>query len=146
MKKIALILCATLLSLGLRAQQTEKADSLAVYDVFENFSENLSVIQSEEVHAAMTAHVDRNARRTAAGLTGQNYRIRIFFDSGQNARGASEATAARFRSLHPGVEVTRSFTNPFFKVTVGNYSSKADAANALRSIQQEFPSAFIVRN
>ncbi len=146
MKKIALILCATLLSLGLRAQQTEKADSVAVYDVFENFSENLSVIQSEEVHAAMTAHVDRNARRTAAGLTGQNYRIRIFFDSGQNARGASEAAAARFRSLHPGVEVTRSFTNPFFKVTVGNYSSKADAANALRSIQQEFPAAFIVRN
>jgi hypothetical protein len=146
MKKIALILCATLLSLGLRGQQTEKADSVAVYDVFENFSENLSVIQSEEVHAAMTAHVDRNARRTAAGLTGQNYRIRIFFDSGQNARGASEAAAARFRSLHPGVEVTRSFTNPFFKVTVGNYSSKADAANALRSIQQEFPAAFIVRN
>ena len=146
MKKIALILCATLLSLGLRAQQTEKADSVAVYDVFENFSENLNVIQSEEVHAAMTAHVDRNARRTAAGLTGQNYRIRIFFDSGQNARGASEAAAARFRSLHPGVEVTRSFTNPFFKVTVGNYSSKADAANALRSIQQEFPAAFIVRN
>lgn len=146
MKKIALILCATLLSLGLRAQQTEKADSVAVYDVFENFSENLSVIQSEEVHAAMTAHVDRNARRTAAGLTGQSYRIRIFFDSGQNARGASEAAAARFRSLHPGVEVTRSFTNPFFKVTVGNYSSKADAANALRSIQQEFPAAFIVRN
>ena len=146
MKKIALILCATLLSMGLRAQQTEKADSVAVYDVFENFSENLSVIQSEEVHAAMTAHVDRNARRTAAGLTGQNYRIRIFFDSGQNARGASEAAAARFRSLHPGVEVTRSFTNPFFKVTIGNYSSKADAANALRSIQQEFPAAFIVRN
>lgn len=146
MKRLVLILFASLLCVGLSAQQTEKADSVEVYDVFDNFSENLSVIQSEEVHQAMTAHVDRNARRTAAGLTGQTYRIRIFFDSGQNARAASDAAAARFRSLHPGVDVTRSFTNPFFKVTVGNYSSKADAAAALKGIQQEFPAAFIVRN
>lgn len=146
MKRICLIAFALLLCSVLRAQEAEKADSVVVYDVFENLSSELSVIQSEEVHAAMTAHVERNERRTASGLTGQNYRIRIFFDSGQNARGASEAAAARFRSLHPGVEVTRSFTNPFFKVTVGRYSSKADAAAALKGIQQEFPAAFIVRN
>lgn len=138
------------LSLSLSAQEvkgTQAAkDSTAVYDVFNNLSENLKVNQSPEIKAAMAAHVERNARRAASGLTDQTFRIRIFFDSGQNARAASEAAAARFRSLHPGVSVTRSFTNPFFKVTVGNYATKADAANALKSIQQEFPTAFIVRN
>jgi len=144
MKRIGLILTALLLCFGLRAQEVQ--DSTVVYDVFANLSGNLSVNQSREIHDAMNAHIGRNERRTASGLAGQTYRIRIFFDSGQNARAASEAAAARFRSSHPGVPVSRTFTDPFFKVTVGNYSSKADAAAALKTIQQEFPAAFIVRN
>lgn len=144
MKRIGLILTALLLCLGLRAQ--EAADSVAVYDVFEHLSENLVVKQSPEMYEAVSNHVERNERRTAAGLTGQSYRIRIFFDSGQSARAGSEAAAARFRNLHPGVAVSRTFTDPFFKVTVGDYASKAEAAAALKSIQQEFPAAFIVRN
>ena len=144
MKRICLILTALFLALGLRAQ--EVPDSTAVYDVFDSLSVNVVVHQSPELHSAMTAHVDRNARRMASGLAGQTYRIRIFFDSGQNARSDSEAAAAKFRKLHPGVPVSRTFTDPFFKVTVGNYSSKAEAAVALKSIQQEFPAAFIVRN
>lgn len=144
MKRIGLIFTALLICSFLRAQEVR--DSVAVYDVFENLSGNLQVRQSREIHDAMNAHVERNEKRAAAGLAGQSYRIRIFFDSGQNARAGSEAAAARFRSSHPGVPVSRSFTDPFFKVTVGNYSSKADAVNALKSIQQEFPAAFIVRN
>ena len=144
MKRIVLILAALLVCLGLGAQ--EQRDTTEVFDVFGNFSENLTVRQSREVHDATNAHVERNEKRAASGLAGQTYRIRIFFDSGQNARAASEAAAARFRNLHPGVQVSRTFTDPFFKVTVGNYSSKADAATALKSIQQEFPAAFIVRN
>ena len=105
MKRIGLILTALLLCLGLRAQ--EAADSVAVYDVFEHLSENLVVKQSPEMYEAVSNHVERNERRTAAGLTGQSYRIRIFFDSGQSARAGSEAAAARFRNLHPGVAVSR---------------------------------------
>ena len=144
MKRICLIITALFLALGLRAQ--EVPDSTAVYDVFDSLSVNVVVRQSPEIHSAMTAHVDRNARRMASGLAGQTYRIRIFFDSGQNARSDSEAAAAKFRKFHPGVPVSRTFTDPFFKVTVGNYSSKAEAAAALKSLQNEFPAAFIVRN
>jgi len=145
MKRAALILALAALScFGLRAQ--EQRDSVVVYDVFENLSDKLTVNQSLEIYSAVIAHVERNEKRSASGLADQTYRIRIFFDSGQNARAASEAAAARFRNSHPGVSVTRSFTNPFFKVTVGNYSTKADAAAALQSIQREFPAAFIVRN
>ena len=144
MKRLGLILTVFLLCPLLHAQ--ELRDSVAVYDVFENLSGNLQVRQSREVYDAINAHIERNEKRTASGLAGQSYRIRIFFDSGQNARAGSEAAAARFRNAHPGVPVSRSFTDPFFKVTVGNYSSRADAVNALKSIQQEFPAAFIVRN
>lgn len=144
MKRFGLILLCLLPWLGLGAQ--ELRDSVAVYDVFENLSDQLVVKQSPEIYDAMNAHVERNERRTASGMVGQSYRIRIYFDSGQNARSESEAVASRFRASHPGVAVTRSFTDPFFKVTVGKYSSRADANAALKSIQQEFPAAFIVRN
>ncbi|MBR4810019.1 MAG: SPOR domain-containing protein [Bacteroidales bacterium] len=129
-----------------QVQQQDDTPAEPAYDVFGNLSEFVTVHQSPEVEAAMAAHVERNARRTASGLGDQTYSIRIYFDSGQGARSGSEAAAAKFRNSHPGVPVSRTYSNPFFKVTVGNYSTKADASAALKSIQQEFPTAFIVRN
>ena len=152
MKRLIIILLALSLPLCImRAQeqpgQQEQAEAAApAYDVFSRLSSNVTVRQSDEMKEAMAVHIGRNERRAASGLTAQSYRIRIYFDSGQNARAGSEAAAARFRNLHPGVAVSRTFSDPFFKVTVGNYATKADAANALKTIQQEFPTAFIVRN
>lgn len=144
MKRLFLLILPLLACLSLRAQDVR--DTTAVQDVFDRLSENVIVNQSDALRAAMSSHVERNAKRAASGLADQTFRIRIFFDSGQSARAASEAAASRFRTLHPGVPVSRSFTDPFFKVTVGNYATKAEAANALKTIQQEFPTAFIVRN
>lgn len=144
MKRLFLILIAISACCTLLAQEAK--DTTAAYDIFSRLSGNLTVRESPEVRSAMAAHIERNEKRMASGQAGQTFSIRIFFDSGQNARAGSEAAAARFRNLHPGVAVSRTFSNPFFKVTVGNYATKADAANALKSIQQEFPAAFIVRN
>ena len=147
MKRLIMIfaaLCAC--TVALAQTQVDEPAAEPAYDVFENLSEFVTVHQSPEVSAAMAAHIERNARRTASGLGDQTYSIRIYFDSGQNARSGSEAAAARFRNSHPGVPVSRTYSNPFFKVTVGNYATKADAAAALKGIQQEFPTAFIVRN
>ena len=147
MKRLILIFAALALCTAALAQtQQEGTPAEPAYDVFESLSQYVTVHQSPEVSAAMAAHIERNERRAASGLADQTYSIRIFFDSGQSARSESEAAAARFRNLHPGVPVSRTYTNPFFKVTVGNYASKADATAALKGIQQEFPTAFIVRN
>ncbi len=145
MKRILLTIIALAFFLPVGAQQPQEAPA-PQYDPIGELSEYVTVHQSDALAAALAAHVERNERRTASGMSDQTYRIRIYFDSGQNARSASEAAAARFRNLHPGVPVSRTYTNPFFKVTVGNYATKADAANALKTIVQEFPTAFIVRN
>lgn len=150
MKKIGTIAILLIISImAAYAQQTDQsvqpADSSLC--VFRHLPEGVTVRQSDAVRNAMDSYVERNARREAAGyLTQQTYRIRIFFDNGRNARGESEAAANRFKALHPGVSVSRTFTSPFFKVTVGNYSSKAEATKALAGIQREFPAAFIVRD
>ena len=147
MKRLITVILGLSLALALHAQEQQTTEAAeAPRSVLDNLSEYVTVHQSDALSAALEAHIDRNARRTAAGMSHQTYRIRMFFDSGQNARAASEAAAARFRSLHPGVAVSRTYNDPFFKVTVGNYTTKADATAALKSLQQEFPTAFIVRN
>lgn len=145
MKKVIIAFAALLFcAFGLNAQElvdTTKAD------IFNRLPEELVVKQSPAVRNAMVNHVDRNIKRAAAGyMTQQTYRIRIFFDNGRNARNDSEAAVSRFKALHPGVSVSRTFASPFFKVTVGSYNSKAEAAKALPGIQRDFPTAFIVRD
>ena len=48
------------------------------------------------------------------------YRIRIFFDNGQNARSEALATQERFRSEFPGIPTFLVYENPSYIVTVGN--------------------------
>lgn len=144
---IALMCICGLLCAQEPSQMQSKQDTVEVNDFFSTLPESLTVNQSVAVRSAMRTHMERNAKRAAAGyLTQQTYRIRIFFDNGQDARNASEVAVAKFKAGHPGVPVSRTFTNPYFKVTVGNYASKADAQAALKTLQAEFPSAFIVRD
>lgn len=133
----------------LRAQEANTpVDSLSIenYDVFKLLSDSVTVHQTPEVSAALNSHIRRNAHIASLGLEGQTYSIRIFSDNSQGARGAWDAIAAGFQARFPGVPVSKTFEAPFFKVTVGNYQTKADANAALRRIQPEYPSAFIVRN
>lgn len=147
-RMIASILLVSLSLASLRAQETVPLDSLAIenYDVFTCLSDSVTVHQSPEVASALNSHIRRNARLVFLGLEGQTFGIRIFSDNSQGARGAWDAIATSFQSRFPGVPVSKTFEAPFFKVTVGNYSTKADANAALKRIQPEYPSAFIVRN
>lgn len=101
---------------------------------------SVSIHQSAGVRSALSGHISRNADKMVTG-----YRVRIFFDNKQNSRDASAAAMARFRNLYPNVSAYRSFANPFFKVTVGDYRTRAEAQSALKSIRQDFPTAFIVK-
>lgn len=102
--------------------------------------EAVSVHQSARSRNALADQAERNSRKNFQG-----YRIRIFFDNKQSARSASEAAVNRFKALHPGTAAYRSFANPFFKVTVGDYRTKSDALAALQYIKPDFPTAFIVK-
>lgn len=98
------------------------------------------VRQSPEVEKSMGAHVEANRQRTRNG-----YRVRIFFDNRQTARADSEAALKRFEGLYHDVSAYRSYANPYFKVTVGDFRTKSEAMELLERIKGEFPSAFVVR-
>ena len=71
--------------------------------------------------------------------------MRIFFDNKQTARQESEAVLKRFESLHRDIKAYRTYANPYFKVTVGDFRTKSEAMEVLSRIKTEFPSAFVVK-
>ena len=117
-----------------------KLKGRSIFDVLDKQSDNISITQDASIKSGMNSHIIKNAKKKMSG-----YRVRIFFDNKQDSRGASEAVAGRFRALYPGYNVYRSFANPFFKVTVGDFRTKSEANVALRVIVNDFPSAFVVR-
>lgn len=101
---------------------------------------NVVVEQSEILERSMRQHIQKNSARTLSG-----YRVRIFFDNKQSARHESEQTLKRFRAMYPDVAVYRTYTNPYFKVTVGDCRTKSEAMKLLSRIKGNFTSAFVVK-
>lgn len=101
---------------------------------------DISVRQTDAVSDAMRSFISSNPSRTISG-----YRVRIYFDNAQNARTASEEVLKRFLSRWHGIPAYRSYQNPFFKVTVGDFRTKSEALELLEQIKGEFPAAFILK-
>jgi hypothetical protein len=100
----------------------------------------VNIGQSDAVEQSMRKHIEANPARTLSG-----YRVRIFFDNKQTARNESEQTVERFRAMYHDIAVYRTYTNPYFKVTVGDCRTKSEAMHLLSQIKQNFPSAFVVK-
>lgn len=96
--------------------------------------------QSLTVRTAMAQHVRLNHERKIPG-----YRIRIFFDNKQNARAESERIEKEFRFLFPEMQTYRSYANPYFKVTVGDFRTRSEAMSRLAKIKNIYPAAFLVK-
>ena len=115
-------------------------DSSLVGKSIFNLLPNVTVHQSQGILSSMNKQIASNSSRRMTG-----YRVRIFNDNKQNSRGASEAAMGRFKGMFPGVAAYRTYSNPFFKVTVGDFRTKSEAMRLLQQVKGSFPSAFIVK-
>lgn len=98
------------------------------------------VNQTSSVAASMRRQVASNPDRNLNG-----YRVRIFFDNKQTARVESEETLKKFERMYHDVVAYRTYANPYFKVTVGDFRTKSEAVKLLERIRHEFPGAFVVK-
>lgn len=101
---------------------------------------DVEIYQPQEVAAALRKQVENNSKRTISG-----YRVRIFFDNKQTARVESEEALKKFESMFHEVKAYRTYANPYFKVTVGDFRTKSEAMALLSDIKGAFPSAFVVK-
>jgi hypothetical protein len=97
--------------------------------------------QDASVKAAFESYVKSNPDRAKTG-----YRIIVFSSNAQSARGESESIASQFKDSYPGLGIYRSYANPFFKVTVGDYRTKTDALKLYYEISGRFPRAKIIKD
>lgn len=72
------------------------------------------------------------------------YRIQITAFSGNNSRNRAEGERAAFKSNFPGISVYLTYTEPYFKLRVGNYYTRLEAYKDLKRIQLTYPNAYIV--
>lgn len=114
-----------------------------VFDILATTTANgatVRVFQSDNIKNALFSQIARSASRKIQG-----YRIRIYFDNSQTARVISQNTAAKFSQLYPTTPVYATYTDPFFKVTVGDFRTKSEAMRLLKELEPLFKSAFVVR-
>ena len=101
---------------------------------------DVEIYQSQDIANSLRGQVRANSSRAIGG-----YRVRIFFDNKQSARTASEETLRKFESMYHDVKAYRTYANPYFKVTVGDFRTKSEAMELLSRIKRDFPSAFVVK-
>ena len=101
---------------------------------------DVEIYQSQGVVDAVRKHVEKNSARTITG-----YRVRIFFDNKQSARKESEEIYEKFVTRYRDVKAYRTYANPYFKITVGDFRTRSEAMELLSRIKSDYPSAFVVK-
>lgn len=96
--------------------------------------------QPQEMGQAYEKYIKANGERKRQG-----YRIRLFFDNKQTARMESEELEKAFQQQFPLIPTYRTYTNPFFKVVVGDYRTKSEAVKELNKIRPFYPKAIVVK-
>lgn len=99
----------------------------------------VTVNQSGTLASALEKQISENSERTMTG-----YRVRIFNDNKRTSRLDSEKALKEFHLAYPDIPVYRTYTNPFFKVTAGDFRTKSEAMQLLRMLKTDYPTAFIV--
>ena len=72
------------------------------------------------------------------------YRIQIAAYSGVNSKSQAESARNSFNNLFPYTRAYLTYSEPYFKVRVGNYYTRLQAYKDLESIRETYPSAYIV--
>ena len=148
MKKLLIIALLALLSCtAIRAQEyrvdngSSQVDStLLGRSALSILGPGVTVNQSRAMRTAFDSYVAANASKKLTG-----YRIRVYFDNGQNARNRSEAIARSISNAYPGMGVYRTFESPNFKVTVGDFRTKDEALKVYHALKATYPTALILK-
>lgn len=72
------------------------------------------------------------------------YRIQIAAYSGVNSKSQAESARNSFNNLFPYTRAYLIYSEPYFKVRVGNYYTRLQAYKDLENIRETYPSAYIV--
>ena len=102
----------------------------------------IKVYQDSRVDSIIKRHIQYNHYQN--GIEG--YRVQIFFDAGNNSLNRATNVAEQFQLIFPGDTAYISFSEPYYKVRVGDFRTKLDAEGYLQLILPDYPNAFVIRD
>ena len=149
MKKILVILILSMLPCAILRAQEYRVDngsaqvdsSLIGRNILSVMGSGVKVNQSQSMRSAFDSYVSNNASKKLTG-----YRIRVYFDNGQNARARSESIARSISNAYPGMGVYRTFESPNYKVTVGDFRTKDEALKVYHALKATYPTALLLKD
>lgn len=74
----------------------------------------------------------------------KGYRIQIIAFTGTNSRNTAESERSLFESRYPEIPVYILYSEPYFKIRVGNFQTRLEAYKTLLEIQASYPGAYVV--
>jgi hypothetical protein len=74
------------------------------------------------------------------------FRIQITSFAGINSKTSIEKVANQFQQQFPNIPIQISYSEPNFRLRVGNYPTKLEAYKALQAIAPSFPGAFVLKD
>ena len=139
---LALLPCALLRAQEYRVESgSSQVDStLMGRSIMSVLGSGVKVNQSPSMRSAFDSYVSNNASKKMSG-----YRIRVYYENGQNARNRSEAISRSISAAYPGMGVYRTFESPNFKVCVGDFRTKDEALKVYHSLKSSYPTAIILK-
>lgn len=147
MKRILILLLLSLaLAPTLRAQEIDTLGIAAVdsvllgKDILGIIGPGITISQTQTVRTALRSYISSNSGKDISG-----YRIRVYYDNGQNARTKSESIAHYISNTYEGIRVYRTFESPYYKVSAGDFRTKDEALGLYNSLKSVYPTAFIIK-
>ncbi|MDR2585996.1 MAG: hypothetical protein LBC84_07255 [Prevotellaceae bacterium] len=102
----------------------------------------VELVQSNALKSAVEQQVIQNSTKTIQG-----YRIRIYSSNVQTARSTSIAVKEEFEALFPEVKAYLNYVNIDFRVTVGDFRTKAEAIRFHRelTVMPQYQTAVVLK-
>jgi len=76
----------------------------------------------------------------------KGYRIQIYKESGNAALDSAWSIKNKFESKHPNIPAYISFTEPYYRVRVGDFRTRLDAIRFLNTIKRKYPSSWDIQD
>ncbi len=121
-------------------QKLIKMDSIS--HIQQNNDGYVEIFQDSRIDSIVKMHVNYNKHQN--GIMG--YRVQVFFDAGNNSLDRANKVAEEFQLLFPGDTAYISFSEPYYKVRVGDFRMRIEAEGYMQKILGDYPNAFVIKD
>jgi hypothetical protein len=104
-------------------------------------AQSVTFAQDSRVNTLVSRSIEFNKIASVEG-----FRINIFFQSGNHSRNSAVSAQNNFSLRFPNMKSYVSFEEPYFRVNVGNFRTRLEAAAVLENLKAAYPQAHVVRD